>query len=165
MNIKELILSKKDFFQSKKFKTALIIIASATVVLAVFQVGVFVGFKKASFSNNWGNNYYRAFGQPQDDQRMMGFPREGMGFSDSHGVAGRVLKVMPPRIMIEGMDRVEKSVLIKDSTVIRRFRDNIDISKIQVDESAVVLGSPNNDGEIEASFIRLMPPPPVKINN
>jgi len=46
--------------------------------------------------------------------------------------------------------------------VIRRFRDDIDISKVQMDEIAVVLGSPNDNGEIEASFVRLMPPPPFK---
>ena len=161
MNIKELIQSKKDIFQSSKFKTVLIILALAIVVLAVFQAGMFIGFKKASFSNNWGDNYYRAFGKPQGDPRMMGFPREGMGFTESHGVAGRVLKVIPPRLMIEGQDRVEKSVFIKEGTVIRRFRDNIDISKVRADEFAIVLGSPNSNGEIEASFIRLMPPLPA----
>lgn len=161
MNIKELLQSKKDFLQSKKFKTTLIIIGSIVVLLVIFQIGVFVGFKKASFSGNWGDNYYRAFGGPQGDPRMMGFPKEGMGFTESHGVSGRVLRVVPPRLMIEGLDRVEKSVLIKNNTTIRRFRENIDISKIQAGESAVVLGSPNNDGEIEASFVRLMPPPQI----
>ena len=162
MNIKELLQSKKDFFQSKKTKTILIIIGSAVVILVIFQAGMFVGFKKASFSSNWGDNYYRSFGGPQGDPRMMGLPREGMGFTESHGVAGKVLKVAPPRLMIEGMDKVEKAVLIKDRTIIRRFRDNIDISKVQMDEFAVVLGSPNSNGEIEASFVRLMPPAPFK---
>jgi hypothetical protein len=164
MNIKEFLQSKKDFFQSKKFKTTLVVIGLAAVILAVFQIGMFVGFKKASFSNNWGNNYYRAFGEPQarGGLEKMGFPQGGMGFTESHGVSGRVLRVAPHRLMIEGMDKVEKSVLIKDGTVIRRFRDDIDISKVQMDEIAVVLGSPNDNGEIEASFVRLMPPPPFK---
>jgi hypothetical protein len=162
MNIKGILQSKKDFLQSKKFKTILIIIGSVVVLLVVFQAGIFVGFKKASFSSNWGDNYYRAFGRPQGDPRMMGFPKEGMGFTESHGVAGKVLKVIPPRLMIEGQDRVEKSVFIKEGTVIRRSRENIDISKVQTDEFAVVLGSPNGNGEIEASFVRLMPPPPFK---
>lgn len=161
MNIKEWLQSKRDLFQSKKLKTALIIIGSAVVILAIFQIGMFVGFKKASFSDNWGNNYYRAFGKPQNDPRIMGFFREGMGLAESHGVAGMVLRVSPPRLMIEGMDRVERSVLVKKGTVIRRFREDIDIYKVQAGESAVVLGSPNNDGEIEAGFIRLLPPPPI----
>ncbi len=162
MNFKELIESKKDLFKSRKLKIALIIIGLAILILAVFQLGMLVGFKKASFSYQWGDNYYRAFGKPQGDPRTMGLPNKmgmmEMGFTDAHGVSGRILKVIPPRIMIEGVDNVEKSVLVNDKTVIRRFRDNINISNVQQDEFAVVLGSPNNNGEIEAGFIRIMPP-------
>lgn len=148
-----------NFFQSKKFKIALAIVVLAIILLTVFQLGMLVGFKKASFSYQWGDNYYRAFGKPQDDPRMMGLPRPGieMGFTESHGVTGKVLRIVPPRLMIEGADKIEKSVLVGDNTTIRRFRDNIDISAIQQGEIAVILGSPNDSGEIEAGFIRLMP--------
>ncbi len=152
MNIKELI-------NSKKFKAAITVIALAVVVLAVFQVGVFVGFKKASFAKNWGDNYYRTFGRPQNDFKMPGMPKMDIGLTDSHGVAGRVLRVAPPRLMIESPEKIEKSVIIGDKTIIRRFRDNVDISSIQQDEFVVVLGSPNETGEIEAGFVRLMPHP------
>ena len=56
-----------------------------------------------------------------------------------------------------GWDNVEKSVLITDDTEIREFRNLIKPEDLKVNDLVIVIGSPNNTGEIQAKLIRLMP--------
>jgi hypothetical protein len=50
-------------------------------------------------------------------------------------------------------------VVIKEDTAIMRFRETIKPSDLKVDDSIVVIGEPNDAGQIEAKFIRVMPSP------
>lgn len=142
--------------QGKIFKVIIILIVSLIVLLFVFKLGVLVGFKKASFSYLWGENYHRNFAGPRN-----GFFRdfEGREFIDSHGVFGQIIKIDGSNLIIKGRDNVEKIIIVKNNTTIMRFRDTIKLSELKVDDQVVVIGDPNDNGQIEAKLIRLVPPP------
>ena len=55
---------------------------------------------------------------------------------------------------------MEKIILVSDATIIKRFQDTIKLADLKVDDYIVVIGEPNNAGQIEAKLIRLMPPEP-----
>lgn len=148
----------KDFFQSKKFTKTLCGIGVAIAVLFVFQAGVFVGYKKASFSHRWGDNYHRAFGERKHKGAFYkgGFQKD---FSVAHGSVGKIISISLPSITIEDSDNTEKIALISDKTIVRRFREAINPADLKIDDFAVVIGSPDEQGRIEASLIRIMPSP------
>jgi hypothetical protein len=145
------------FFQSKLFKRIILTIGILAVLLFVFWAGMFVDSKKADFSFKWGENYHRNFAGPKQ-----GFFNDFMGndFVNAHGVFGQIIKIDLSELVIEDKDNTEKIVLVKDDTIIRRFRDDVKISDLKVNDYIVVIGDPNDSGQIEAKLIRVMPPPP-----
>lgn len=152
-------MDTKKIFQSKKFKIALLGIACLIVALLIFQAGIFVGYRKAAFSYNWGQNYPRIFGAPPN-----GFFNEfrDRGFISGHGTVGQIIKIEGNDIIIKGNDNAEKTIVVSDSTAIQSGRQSVKISDLKTDDFIVAIGSPNNSGQIEAKLIRLMPPPPDK---
>lgn len=152
------ISNLKEFFQSKKFTKTLCGVGVAIVVLFVFQAGVLVGYKKASFSHRWGDNYHRAFGERKHKGAFYkgGFQKD---FSGAHGAIGKIISLDLPSFVIEDSDNTEKIALISDKTVIRRFRETINPTDLKIDDFAVVIGSPDDQGRIEARLIRLIPSP------
>jgi hypothetical protein len=133
-------------------------IGAAIIVLFVFQAGIFVGYKKASFSHRWGDNYHRAFGE----RRHKGAFYKGdfqKDFSVAHGAVGKIINISLPSITIEDSDNTEKIALISDKTFVRRFRETINPTDLKIDDFAVVIGSPDDQGRIEARLIRIMPSP------
>src|SRR3989338_5090536 len=88
--------NKKDkvnyFFQSKRFTAVIWIIAGLAVLFFVFRLGVIVGYKKASFSYRWGENYQKNFGGPRRGF-LGGFFSDRKDFIDSHGAFGQIIKI------------------------------------------------------------------------
>lgn len=142
-------------FQSKAFKTALWIIAGLIVFLLVFKAGMVVGLKKAQFSYKWGENYHRNFGGPRGG--FLGDSYEG-DFIDAYGTFGQIIKIDGSTIAVKGRDDVEKLVVVKDDTTVKRLRDTVKLSDLKVNDYIVVIGNPNDAGRIEAKLIRLLPP-------
>ena len=142
------------FFKSKNFTALLIAVGCAVMLLLVFKAGMYVGFRKANFSYRWGENYHRNFGGPRG-----GFFHDfnGRDFIDAHGVAGQIIKIDGSMVVIKGRDNVEKIVSVGDSATIQRMRETIKISDLKIGDYVVVIGEPNNAGQIDAKFIRLMP--------
>lgn len=149
----------KEFFQSKLFKKSLYVIGALVVAFAIFNAGVFVGYHKAGFSYKYGDNYSRAFGGRRSG--MMGFGGRGgmMGdyFTNSRGVAGKIVSISLPTMVVSGQDGVEKIVLIKEDTEIREFRNTIKSEELKAGNFVVVMGVPNEQLQIEAKLIRIMP--------
>ncbi|MFA5050878.1 MAG: hypothetical protein WC499_02060 [Patescibacteria group bacterium] len=144
------------FFQSKSFQIITWSIAAIILFLLIFNLGMIVGFRKANFSYKWGENYHQNFAGPQG-----GFFRDfgGRDFIEPHGVFGQIIKIEDSTIIIKSPDNVEKTVIIKDDTVIERFRETIKLTDLKIDDQIVVIGEPNTSGQIEAKFIRIMPGP------
>lgn len=141
-----------DFIQSKKLKWIFITVGSAVVLLLVFQLGVFVGLKKAGFSRNWGENYSQNFGMPPRGPLGQFEGRESFG---GHGVAGEVIKIEAKNLVIKGQDGIEKVVNILQNTIIQRGNKIIKLSDIKIDDGVVIIGAPNSDGTVTAKMVRV----------
>lgn len=156
------------FFQSRGFRVATWTVATIIVFLLIFRLGIAVGYRKAAFSYRWGENYHRNFGGPRG-----GFARDFMNdrmFTESHGVFGTVVSVDPSTsspqassgqaaIIMKGSDDVEKIIQVTADTVITRLRERIAVTDLKTDDPIVVIGNPNDMGQIEAKLIRVMPMP------
>ncbi len=135
------MLQFKKYFESKTFRVALYAVGGALVAALIFHAGVAVGYRKARFSYRWGENYHRMMGRD---------------LLNAHGTFGKIIKVDASSILVQGRDDAEKTILVKEDTVIRRFRETITFGDLQVDDAVVVVGKPNNVGQIEAKLIRVM---------
>lgn len=155
----------KNFFEENKNKKILHIIGTVVVALVIFQAGIFVGYHKAAYSFGWGDRYYKTFGERGGHERvhpgMMDFGRMGGGLSNSHGTVGKIISIALPTIIVEDQDRIEKTVLLTNDTMLRSFRDEIRAADLKVGDSVVIIGAPNEQAQIEARLIRIMPPIPA----
>jgi hypothetical protein len=124
--------------------------------VCVFGAGVFVGGMKARFSYRWAENYHRNFGGPENgfmfDMRMS--PLNGE-FIQGHGVFGEIIQIKDSDIVIKSQDNAEKVVIFNKDTAITVGRRTITKSDLKVGEQVVVIGSPNDKGQIEARLIRV----------
>ena len=150
-------------------KWIIIGLAGFVVVILVFGVGVFVGGIKARFSYRWAESYHKNFGGPRNgffgDWQKIPFPPDD--FIEGHGVFGEIIKINPSTdpgqvsdFVIKGQGDVEKIIVINKDTVIKKNQDSIKISDLKVDDFVVVIGQPNDAGQIEAKLIRVLPLPP-----
>jgi hypothetical protein len=121
--------------------------------LLILQLGMFVGFRKASYSFGWGDNYQRVFGGPRS-----GLMRDfaGRDFLSGHGLAGSVVNIDEPDLIIEGNDGIEKTVVTDAHTAIMRGRMLIGLSDLFPEDAVTVIGRPKNDGIIFADIIRVL---------
>ena len=62
MNKTELKNNINKYVESKNFKSIIYTLGVLFILFFVFQAGVVVGFKKASFHRDWGDNYEKNFG-------------------------------------------------------------------------------------------------------
>ena len=77
----------------------------------------------------------------------------------SHGAVGQVIKVSSSTLVVAEPNNVEKVVLVGNQTITRQYRDQIKAQDIVVGDFVSILGEANAKGEIDAKFIRVLPPP------
>ncbi len=142
---------------SKTFKKTCLGIVIFAILLIVFKAGLLVGSKKADFSCRWSNNYHRNFAGPRNGF-LSGFGDRD--FIEANGTFGQIIKIDGQTLVVKGQENVEKIILIKNDTVINFLRETIKISDLKIDDSVVIVGAPNDAGQIEAKLIRVIPPPP-----
>ena len=142
------------FFESKVLVGILYGVGIVIVLTLIFSAGVSVGFHKASFGRAWGDNYERNFGMMPNQP---GFGRDN--FPNSHGAVGKIIKIELPTLIVQDKDNTEKVILIKNDTKIQKMMQDIKSNNLAVDDSVVIIGSPNAQGQIEAKFIRIIPSP------
>jgi hypothetical protein len=149
-----------NFIKSKTFVVIIIVLFGLALLVGVFTLGAAVGYRKARFSYAWGENYSRNFGGPREGF-MGNFAKDfsGRDLVDAHGTFGQIMKIDGSTLVVKGQDNVEKLVLIKDDTTIQRLRETIKPGDLKINDSVVIIGSPNNSGQIEAKFIRVIPLP------
>ncbi len=154
METEEIKKNIQKGFESKLFLKIIYILAAVIVASAIFSAGVFVGFHRASFEGAWGEHYLENFGTPPRGK----LDSVSRHFSNPHGAVGSIIQVSLPTIIVKDNDGTEKIILIADNTDIEIGRDGEgDTSDLQVDAPIVVIGNPNDQGQIEAKFIRVMP--------
>ncbi len=156
-------VSAKPFVQSRVFMGITVGVATVALAIAIFDIGVVVGVRKATFSYAWGENYHTNFAGPRAG--FMGGVMDdfmGAGLIEGHGVSGRILKVDASSggqvaLVMQGMDNVERIVIAGDDTEVRYLDRDGAPNDIQDNDFAVVIGEPNDAGQIEAKFIRIVP--------
>ncbi len=146
-------MDTKKFTQLKSPKLIIGVLIILAVLFGIFQAGVFVGFHKASFLFKFGDNYYKTFGERGE---MPPFRDEMAG---GHGTIGKIVKVELPTLIVLGPDNIEKIVITTASTTVHQFRDFLPVDKLAVDQIITVIGYPNEQGQIVAKLIRVMPSP------
>ncbi len=157
----------KNLFKSKNdvFKWIIVGLAIFVVVVLIFGAGVFVGEMKARFSYRWAENYHKNFGGPQGGF-MGGLPGNfppPSDFIEGHGTFGEIIKINDSDFVIKGEDDVEKIVIIGNETIMNAGRKTIQKDDLKVGDHAVIIGSPNENGQIEAKLVRIMPALPRDI--
>ncbi|MDP2708710.1 MAG: hypothetical protein Q8O93_01485 [bacterium] len=142
-----------EFFKANHFNKLLIMIAAIVALTFVFAAGVFVGQVKERFSNRWEKNYYGNIMGP-GRRGLMDFNRRGF---NGHSGFGQIIKIEGNNLVVKDQGNVEKIILVSEQTAIIRDFQNIKISDLKVDDQLVVIGRPNDQGQIEAKLIRVVP--------
>jgi len=157
----------KKLFQNRDvLKWVIVGLAGFVILILVFGAGMKIGALKAGYSYRWAENYHRNFAGPRSGffSDWGNSPRGE--FINAHGVFGSIIKIDGNTIITKGKDDVEKTVLVSENTLIQKGRETVKLSDLKPDESVVIIGSPNEEGWIEAKFIRVLPAPgsimPVK---
>jgi len=147
----------KTFFQSNSISKIILILSVLLIILVVFQAGFLVGYNKGVFSNNWSKNYMM---RGPDDTRSFFAPfMHDDDDVNPHSAAGEIVSINLPTIVIKGPGRAEEIVIIGNDTTIRNFRQSASTSDLVVGKSVVVIGQPNDKGQINASLVRIIPIP------
>lgn len=156
-------MNLENLHPSKRVRMVIIGLGVAVLALLIFQAGVVAGYHKARFGARFGDNFERNFVGPLGGGFGGTFP--GPGMPGGHGAVGEILSISLPQIVIAGPDNLEKTVLISTSTIVREFQNQITTDKLKVGDFVVVLGNPNEAGQVDAKLIRIMPPPPSRAAN
>jgi hypothetical protein len=144
----------KEVLKKSKSNKVIHILVCIFIALLIFQAGMFVGFKKASFSFRTGEQYFRQMNGRQGDT-FLGANRAD--FSNSHGAIGKIININLPNIVVADKDGNEKTIIVSTSTNIRKFREEIRQEDLKVNDIITVIGEPTNKAEVEARLIRVMP--------
>ena len=144
---------EKNIYHSKTFKVILIAGGALIIILASFEMGVAVGFHKASFSYRVGEHYDALFG----DNHLMPPLFDTDSLPGGHEAAGKVMSISLPTFVVVGPDNIEKKIDIASDTAIAKIRGAGNSSDIKVGDSVVIIGAPGTDSDIDAQFIRIFP--------
>ena len=146
-------VEKNDFLKPPKTKTLLWTLCCILAVLIAFGLGLVVGYRRAIFASDFGEHYYRNMLGDPEGQPVVG--AMGYGPLTMHGVTGEVVDVATDTIVVRGSNGSEESVLIVSGTPIRDMNENISEQEIAPNDQIVVLGDPDQDGVVEARFVRI----------
>lgn len=143
------------------FKWIIIGVLGFFIVFLAFSTGLFIGGAKARFTYSWAESYHKNFGGPKGGflgnwQKTPPMPGEFMG---AHGVFGQIIKIEESAVVIKSPSNEEKVVVFSEDTIINRFKEEIKINDLKVDDYIVIIGEPDDSGQIKAKFIRVMPSP------
>ncbi|MFA5777200.1 MAG: hypothetical protein WC906_02070 [Parcubacteria group bacterium] len=149
----------EKILKSKKFIVASAIVGIFIIALVSFAMGAAVGFHKAKFSFQFGENYERNFmgSKHVGPMGMMPFPPEfeGRGMRNGHGVAGTIISISENSLIIKDRDGKENTISVSDKTIINLGRDTVKIGDLKNDEEIVVIGKPGDSGVVNADLIRV----------
>ena len=151
----------KNVTDSKAFRRVIYSLGILIIVFFIFQAGMAVGFKEASFGRDWNSNYAMNFGPERGGLPEMIDGKFG-DFPNAHGAIGKIIKMeLPTVVVLDEKDNTEKLVLINQKTEIRQMRNIINQDQLKIDDHVIIIGAPNSSGQIEARLIRLLPPLPI----
>ena len=137
-------------------KWIIIGLAGFMIIVLVFGLGMFVGANKARFSYRWAENYHKNFGGPVGGfMNNLRTPPPNNEFIGGHGTFGEIIKIGESDLVIKGRENIEKLIIINQGTIIASGRREVVKTDLKVGEQVMVIGTPNDQGQIEAKFIRI----------
>lgn len=133
----------------KSARIALSVIGVIVLSALIFHAGLSIG-SHSRFRDRDDSRY--EFQAPGGFSVRMprGYIQEG------HGVVGTVESVATSSLVLKSRDGAEQTVLLTDDTSVRNRFGDASSTAITVGDQAVVIGTPNEDGTVSASVIRVM---------
>lgn len=125
------------------------------ILLGVFQLGVFVGSRKAGLAFRRFELFSNMPGGPPR-HGPMGLPLPGT--FESNGAVGSVILNDGQRMILKGFDGSEKVIVYSTTTEIQDGQNTLQPTDIPENKRIVIFGRPDENGQIEARFIRLLDP-------
>ena len=146
--------NKKLFYNPDVLKWVIVGLVGFIVIILIFSVGMKVGTLKAKYSYNWAESYHKNFAGPRGGflGAWRGFPAGD--FIGGHGAFGEVIEISDNGFVVKGRGDVEKIIIISEETVIKIGSETVE-DGLQIGDRVVIIGSPNEDGQIEAKLIRV----------
>jgi hypothetical protein len=141
---------------SKTFKWAVFIIAGFIMLIGAFTLGIRVGFHEAHFTETWEKGYSANFGVP-GDMPIKRSPQDP--FLNAYGISGTILTVNGNNLTLKDSDNTEKVVVMSAGTSIRLNFSTLKPADLKTNQSIIVIGQPNEQGQIDAKFIRILNQP------
>ena len=137
-------------------KVIILALAGLAAAILIFGAGVKVGGLKARYAYRWADNYHKNFAGPgrgfmMDDWRN--FTKED--FMEGHGVFGEIIELNGQNLIIKGAKDTENIIIINQDTVLKKRRDTVAKDALKIGDKVVIIGSPNEQGQIEAKLIRI----------
>jgi hypothetical protein len=138
-------------------KWIIIGLAGFVIIVLIFGAGMFIGGMKARFSYQWAESYHKNFAGPRGgflgDWRQL--PSPPGDFIESHGTFGEIIQINDSDFVIKGQGDLEKIIVINEDTILEKGRMAIKKDDLKVGDQVVIIGSPNEQGQIEAKLIRI----------
>ncbi len=154
--MKKYITKIKEIFESNTILKVIYCVGIIGIAFLIFRIGVFVGEKKEAFKNAWRDHYMENFDMSSrpnfNSQKIDTHP-------NSHGAIGKIISVQLPTILVSDKNSVEKSIEIDSDAKIINGNETITAQDLKVNDFVVIIGLPNDKGQIDAKFIRIIPSP------
>ena len=151
----------QSFKQLSPAARALTIVCTLLVLIIVFWGGMAVGRRQAEFGYRWDKHYFEVFDSSASPfaGRMMMFSRNMPVDSSTlpNGATGKVVAINLPTIAVIDPSNTEKVVVIQPDTSIRMIHSIASSTDLRVGDLITAIGSPDGQGRILATFIRIMP--------
>ena len=116
-----------------------------------------VGFFKGEFSERWDEHYMGMMSGPRSP--FSAFSDSGSRAPSPHGTAGQVVSATSDQVVVQGPGDTESLVVISPQTIIRSFHQQGTTTDIKAGSWITAIGSPDENGRLVATFIRIMPAP------
>ncbi len=137
-------------------KWVIVGLAGFAVFILIFGAGMMVGGMKARYSYRWAENYHKNFAGPEGGflEDWRGAPPLPGDFIEGHGAFGEIIELQENGFVIKGRGDMEKIVIITQDTIIKTGMKTVE-NNLKTGDAVVIIGSPNEAGQIEAKLIRV----------
>lgn len=124
------------------------------VFILIFSAGMKVGTLKAKYSYRWAESYHKNFAGPRAGffGNWRRFPHGD--FIEGHGAFGEIIELNNSGFVVRGRNDIEKIIITTEDTVVKKGRETVK-DGFKVGDQITVIGSPNEEGQIEAKLIRV----------
>lgn len=146
-----------NFLSYIKKYASLNLVGAALIAFIIFWAGMAIGYKKAMFAYTWHSNYDKQFAGSQSPFDILD-NRDADSMPNAHGAFGMIVSNRLPYIVVKGSFEAEKTIVVTNSTIVRDIHDQTASTSLGTGQSVVVMGWPDEQGRIIASFIRILPP-------